>query len=308
MICVAGFNSAVDRFATADTFRAGAVNRLSSVRAYPGGKGVHVAQAAALARARVRLVGVVDGEHRKWFENALAARGVEFCGVPIAHPIRTCVAVRDAAGNMTELLEPGPPLAADEATTLEAEFLSAAASARVVVMSGSLPRGLATDFYARLVNRLKTLVPHVVVDTSGAALAEAVLAGPTVVKPNRDEAAMLLGRPVSDAGSAMEAARHIARNGVPRVVVSLGADGAVVAWDGRAGRVHIEAETPVSAVGSGDCFVGGLAAALARGDDVDDALRLGAACSIANTRSDEPGHFDPRDVDGLVPRVRITWQ
>ncbi len=43
MITVAGFNSAIDLFAAADELRVGSTTRLSSVRAFPGGKGVHVA-------------------------------------------------------------------------------------------------------------------------------------------------------------------------------------------------------------------------------------------------------------------------
>ncbi len=233
----------------------------------------------------------------------LTRRGVAFDGVLVPGRLRRCYAIRDARGAITELLESGPALDADAVDRLERAFLAACATSAVVVMSGSLPAGCPADTYARLSARLAVPAPLSLVDASGDALREALAARPTVVKPNRDEAAELTGRPIRTPADALQAAAEIARHGAQIVVISLGEEGAAVIWDGRPVRVHAPRVAVVSAVGSGDCFVAGLAAGLARGLEAEPTLRLAAACGAANALSEEPGRFD-RDV---VARSSPRW-
>jgi 1-phosphofructokinase family hexose kinase len=311
VIAVAGFNSALDTLAEADAIRAGAVIRLSSVTAYPGGKGVHVAQTCGALGEAVRLVGLIDEGHQSIFERVLSERAVTFRCVKTTGRLRTCYAIRDADGQITELLEPGPPIEPDTIVQLERAFLDACEGAGVAVLSGSLPSAAPVSLYARLIARLHNRVSHIIVDTSGIALEEALVSGPTVVKPNREEAARLIGRALTTADDAMDAVREIARRGSRAAIVSLGAEGAAVCWDGRVARVDVPAQAATDragAVGSGDCFVGGLAVALARSEAVDDALRLAAACGAANVLTREPGWCRRDDVERLVREVRVAWQ
>jgi 1-phosphofructokinase family hexose kinase len=319
VIAVAGFNSALDTIAETSAIRAGEVIRLSSVTAYPGGKGVHVAQTCGTLGEAVRLVGLIDEGNRALFERVLSERAVTFRGVKMAGRLRTCYAIRDAGGQITELLESGPPIEPDTITQLEHAFLDAcevaSAGVAVGVLSGSLPSGAPSSLYASLIARLRDRVPHVIVivDTSGPALEEALASGPAVVKPNRDEAARLIGRELSTMDDAMHAVREIARRGCRVAIVSLGAEGAAVCWDGRLARIDVPVQAAAidgasaAAVGSGDCFVGGLAVALARSEAADDALRLAAACGAANVLTREPGWCRRDDVERLIGEVRIEW-
>lgn len=290
--------------------RAGEVNRLSSVTAYPGDKGVHVAQTCGALGEAVRLVGLIDDGNQALFERTLGERAVTFRGVKIAGRLRTCYAIRDARGTITELLEAGPAIEPDTITQLERAFLIACEGAGVAVLSGSLPSGAPSSLYARLIVKLRNRVPHVIVDTSGPALEEALALGPAVVKPNREEAARLIGREVSRMDDAMSAVREIARRGCRAAIVSLGAEGAAVCWDGRLARIGVPAQVAIDgpgAVGSGDCFIAGLAVALARTESADDALRLAAACGAANVLTREPGLLRGDDVNRLAAEVRIDW-
>jgi 1-phosphofructokinase family hexose kinase len=310
VIAVAGFNSALDAIAETSAIRAGEVIRLSSVNAYPGGKGVHVAQTCRALGEAVRLVGLIDDGHHAMFERVLGERAVTFRGVKTAGRLRTCYAIRDARGQITELLESGPPIEPDTIVQLERAFLNACEGASIAVLSGSLPSGTPASLYAKLIARLHNRVAHVIVDTSGLALEEAFASGPAVVKPNRDEAARLLGRELSTIADAMSAVREIARRGSRAAVVSLGAEGAAVCWDGRLARIGVPVQAAndgAGAVGSGDCFVAGLAVALARSEPVDDALRLAAACGAANVLTREPGWCLRDDVERLMREVRIEW-
>lgn len=302
MIVVAGFNSAIDKRLDLDTLAAGAVNRARAVAAAPGGKGLHVAQALGVLGSEVHLVGLVDAAHRDAFDGVLRAHGVVFHGIAVP-ALRTCLALRERDGRITEVLEPGPALDAARVAALLDTFRSLAAGAELAVLSGSLPPGCAADTYAVLVREIQARGVRCLVDASGAALREAVAAQPFLVKPNRDEAAALGGRAVDSIDAAAAVLQALRGAGVELPVLSLGAQGALAVAD----EALLQAEPPAlaarNAVGSGDCMLAGLAHALARGDGAAQALRLGVACGAANAVSDDTGHISAAAVAALLPRV-----
>jgi 1-phosphofructokinase family hexose kinase len=306
VITVGGFNTSLDKALEVDDLRLGAVNRVREARAYPGGKGLHVALTVAALGEPVRLVGLIDSTHRALFEDHLAARGVEFHGVEASGSVRTCLAIRDADGSrVTEILEPGPELEAGARRELVARFLSLARGGEIAVLSGSVPPGFDDGAYAELVATLAGSGVRCLVDASGGLLRRAVEARPFLVKPNRDEAESLTGEPVADAAAAVRAARALAARGIAVVIVSLGALGAVGVMDGAAWHAAAPVQERASAVGSGDCLLGGVAVGLARALAFEEVLRLGVACGAANTLTAETGHVRLTDVEALRPQVRI---
>jgi tagatose 6-phosphate kinase len=90
------------------------------------------------------------------------------------------------------------------------------------------------------------------------------------------------------------------------VVLSLGEAGAVAVTEGRAAHALVHVERAVNAVGSGDCLLGGVAVALARGLPFEEVLRLGVACGAANAVGPETGRIDKAAVEALLPRVELT--
>jgi 1-phosphofructokinase len=182
----------------------------------------------------------------------------------VAGDTRTNVAVVEPDGTTTKLNEPGPPLTeADVAALIEACVAAAThgpTRASWVVASGSLPPGTDPDLYARLVRRLRPLGVRVAVDTSGEPLRRAVAAAPDLVKPNVEELAELAG-PLRTLGDVVAAAGALRAGGVTSVLVSLGAQGLLLAddtgvWHARGPRVVVR-----STVGAGDCALAGFVAA-----------------------------------------------
>ncbi len=306
MITVGGFNTSVDKALDLERLTVGAVNRAREARPYPGGKGLHVALTVAALGEPVCLIGVIDAANRRLFEDFLGDRGVEFHGVEAGEPIRTCLAIREADGRMTEVLEPGPTLDPDTRAELQARFLSLAGESSLATLSGSVPRGFDDDTYAGLVTTLRNAGVRCLVDASGAQLRSAVKARPFLIKPNRDEIEALCGGPVAGPEAAFKAGRTLVAGGVGTVIVSLGAGGALLVDRSRAWHAFVPAGEVRNAVGSGDCLLGGVAVGLARGLDQEDVLRLGVACGTANARSDETGVVKPADIDAVLPQVRCS--
>jgi 1-phosphofructokinase family hexose kinase len=305
VIVVGGFNTSVDKRMELDELVVGRALRARRVTALPGGKGLHVALTVAALGEPVRLVGIIDEAQHARFASFLETRGVIFDAVRVRGEVRTCLAVHDDAGRVTEILEPGPVLDPAERDALLARFQVCAAQADLAVLSGSVPRGVEPASYADLVDALRARGVPCLVDASGEALRRALEARPRLVKPNRDEAREVTGLPLDSVESAARAAAQLVAGGVGLSVVSLGADGAVGCGEGtvlHALAPLCEAQNPV---GSGDCLLGGMAVGLRRGLALRDVLRLGVACGTANAVTAETGILRREDVEVLLPGVSV---
>jgi tagatose 6-phosphate kinase len=207
---------------------------------------------------------------------------------------------------MTEVLDPGPLLSRATREQLLHTLGRALDAGQSLVLSGSLPRGFEADTYARLVHQAGSSGMPSLVDASGEALRLVAEAGPYAIKPNRDEATQLAGQPVETLAQAQALARDLHARGVARPVVTLGAQGALgfdgeACWHASLVLTHCE-----NAVGSGDCFLAGLAVAQQRGLPFDEALRLAVACGAANAMHEETGFVRRADVEALQRQVRLA--
>ena len=151
---------------------------------------------------------------------------------------------------------------------------------------------------------LRELSGHgpVYLDTSGAALAEALDLPLALLKVNAEELGEALGTQITTPAEARAAAAHVQARGPAAVIVTLGRAGAVAvdtsgAWLARSPEI-----AAISAVGSGDAMLAGVAAALAERRGLAEALRLGVACGAANTLAVGAGILHADD----VTRLRAT--
>ncbi|HKU14179.1 MAG TPA: 1-phosphofructokinase family hexose kinase [Steroidobacteraceae bacterium] len=316
IVCVSA-NPAIDRRMHLARLEVGGVNRADTVIAEAGGKAAHVALAAQRLGAPVTWIGLVGGATGTQCEQGLAALGVEVVAVPTRGSTRINLEIIDASGTTTEIREPGEAAAATEIEALVSTVDAVLRSQRdpvELVLSGSLPPGAPHDLYATLTRAARSRGARIWLDASDAALVSALESSPDCVKPNREEAARALGKPIDSLQAAADAARWMLDRGARRAAVSLGPDGLVLR-DASSGRSLI-AKPPVmqgSAVGSGDATVAGFAVAAARGLDIEEGLRLAVACGAANCRAGSPGMIDPREVERILPEVRLapldaTWK
>ena len=306
MIAVAGFNTSIDKLLQVDELVPGSVLRARDAAAWPGGKGVHVALAAAVLGEQVRLAGLIDRAQHHWFRAWLAERGVDFVGVEFSGPVRTCLTIHDRHGRTTEIREPGPAVDDDAWCTAVSTFESLSGGAAVAVLSGSVPPGVAASSYRDIVSRLSPSVP-VLVDAAGDLLRLALAALPLWIKPNREEAEALTGMTLDTISAAARAARVLSDAGARVIVLSLGEIGAVASWDGRVCHGAPPSVTVRNAVGAGDCLVAGVAAGVARGLSIEDTVRLGVACGTAKVLSPEIGLVRNEDVRAVLPSLRSSW-
>jgi 1-phosphofructokinase len=291
-------NPSLDRTVEVDQVVRGAVLRVTAAHVEPAGKGVNVARALARNGQKVRAVLPSGGAEGVELAALLAGEALDTTLVPVRGAVRTNVSVVEPDGTVTKLNEPGPTLSPAELEALIAATVEAADHAEWVALSGSLPPGAPTDFYAQVVARLRGSA-RVAVDSSGPALAAALAAGPALIKPNREELAEATGRHVHTLRDAIAAAQELRRRGAGAVLVSLGPDGALLV--DADGALHGEAPAvPRSTVGAGDALLAGFLAG--HDDPLAGALAWGAA-AVSLPGSRMPG---PEDIDRAAVRLHAT--
>jgi 1-phosphofructokinase family hexose kinase len=298
ILCVTP-NVSVDRTLTVPGFAAGAVWRAASVAAACGGKGVNVARAVAGLGHRAVCTGLLAGHSGRLAAELAKVEGLDAAWTRIDGETRTCVIVVGDAGEATVINEPGTAVSAGDWDRFAADVAGAAEGADSVCIAGSLPPGCPPGGLARLVATAGAAARPVWVDTSGPVLAEAVAAG-AAIKINAPEAAALLGRAVATIADALDAAIEIRGRGAGVTAITLGGDGAVLVTGDGAWRARPPAIAVVSAVGSGDCFLAGLAAGLAEARAPEEALRLAVAAGTANALRTSAGSIDSGDLARIL--------
>ena len=240
-------------------------------RMLPGGKGANQAVAAARLGARVAMVGAVGSDVQA--EAALSA--LREAGVDLGHvaeiegPTGLAIVTVAEDGENSIVVIAGANDAMDAGRVrAAAEAISAA---RIVVCQGEIPRDGIEALPALVTGRfLHNPAPVMELDP-------AVLRASDPLVVNQHEAGLVLaqlapGQEAPEDPEAVVAALRAA--GIPSAVLTLGADGSLVADQAGVRRIPPAPVEAVDTTGSGDAFIGALALGLARGDDLTTAARL----------------------------------
>jgi 1-phosphofructokinase len=293
-------NPSVDRTVEVESLARGEVMRAQGVRVDPGGKGINVSRALATHGLSTRAVVTVGGAEGEHLVALLRDTGIEILPVRIQGAIRSNITVVEPDGTTTKFNEPGAELSEDELNAVFAAVKNAVQSADWLVASGSLPPGTPAGVYADLVRSLADSGTSVAVDTSGLALEAVLAAGPTLIKPNREELAEVTGQALLTIDDVVEAASRLRDRGAGSVLASLGADGAVLVDDDGAIHGRTPAVPPLSSVGAGDAMLAGF---LAGGGKGADALIEGLAWGAAAVLQPGSGMPSPDDIDRSAVRL-----
>ena len=307
MILTVTLNAAIDKRYVVEGFRIGEVNRVKECTYVPGGKGLNVSKPASIYGAEVVATGFAGGHAGAYIEDALKPFGIRSAFYHVDAESRSCINIWDEVNQVqTEFLEPGFTLTEEDFAGFEAKFRQLVQEAKVVAMSGSVPKGLDGTAYQRLVKIVKDAGIPVILDTSGKLLEMGIEATPTMIKPNIDEIRMLTGKRCDDISEIIEAARAIHERGVKIVAVSLGADGSLAVGDDGIFRARVPKIDAVNTVGCGDSMIAGFALGLSKGLPLEETLRLASAISAAAAMREETGFFVMEDMEKLLPQIEIT--
>ena len=309
MIVTVTLNAALDRSLTVPIFQLGHRHRASEVLTLAGGKGINVARALKRLDVPVVATGLAGGRTGTRIVEELTAEAILNDFVRIRDESRTSTAVVDpTSGTYTEINEWGPKVTEAELDTLLEKLHYLSRGADVVVLAGSLPRGVADGFYAEVVRDLARRSVRAVLDSEGEPLALGVEAEPWLVAPNQREVEQLVGQELEEDDDFLMALERVADMGARNVLITHeGGCFALVREDRQTRRYAAVSPRvePVSTVGAGDVLLAQWLAARIDGRPVEEALRLAVGAGAASVLEVGAGRFDPREAARLAVLVEL---
>lgn len=318
MIVTLAMNPALDVTIDADIVRHTDKVRCEGARYDPGGGGVNVARFVRALGESVTAVYPAGGPTGAMVSELVDRAHVPARRVPIANATRESFTVNErSTGNQFRFVFPGPRLDPAEQDRCLGELASAAASAEFVVASGSLPPGVPADFFERVAGLCRELGVLLILDTWGGGLRH-VKSGVFVMKPSVRELRECVGLPLETESEQLAAAQGLIERGVTQVVVvSLGAEGALLVTPHDGYRFPPLPVQAVSSVGAGDAMVAGMTVGLTRAWPLVESVRFGIAAATAKllmpgtaacTRADVERFFEvvpePLQISGESEAVR----
>ena len=300
------FSPALDIATSADVVTPSRKLRCEAPRQEPGGGGINVARVVQRLGVDVVAVAPLGGDGGRMFVQQLASEGVAVEQIVVEHTIRQSFSVtEESTGHQFRFVLPPERLEPHEVDRCLNVTCDLGGRARCVVVSGSidLPD---VDEVLRTIVEVLSPVP-VIIDTSGDALDAALRSGAALVKPSARELADLVRRPLDTEDEITAAATQIIeRSKIGALLVSIGAGGAVLA---RKEHPPLRFRAPTvrtrSTIGAGDSLVAGIAAGLARGDELADAIRLGVAAGTATVMTEGTQLCKASVVESLLPFVIV---
>jgi 1-phosphofructokinase family hexose kinase len=304
VILAAGLTPAWQQVLVFHSFRFGEVNRAAEVYWCASGKVLNVGMALHLLGGPSMTLAPLGGLNLVPIEREFKAKNIDHRWVVTQAPTRVCTTIIDrASGKITELVENGQPLAAEELAEFRRAYAEEAAKAEVAILIGSLPVGTPHSFYRELV----ALAPcPAILDFRGEGLLACLDLRPLVVKPNREELAQTVGRPLQTDEDLLDAMRWLNRRGAQWVVITQGSQPVWVTSATAAYRLHpLPAEAIVNPIGCGDVMTAAIAWSIRSGRSILDSVRLGLAAAHANLRDVLPGRFDPAGIHESAETIRV---
>lgn len=309
MIVTVTLNAALDRSLTVPTFQLGHRHRASEVRVLAGGKGINVARALKRLDVPVVATGLAGGRTGTRLVEELTSEAILNDFVRIQDESRTSTLIVDPTANThTEIYEWGPKVTPAELDMLMEKLRYLSRGAQVVVLAGSLPRGVDEAFYADVVREMAKRGVQVALDTDGEPLRRGVEVEPWLVSPNQQEAEQLVGQELQDEDDFLWALGAIAEMGARNVHITVDS-GCFALIRGermqRRYRVFGPQHEPVSAIGAGDALLAQWLASYLEGKGVEECLRLAVGAGAASVLEVGAGHFDPAEARRFAGETEV---
>lgn len=274
-------NPSIDCTIELDSLNVGMLNRIENKVETYSGKAMNVAVGVARLGEECLSTGFMFENHRRMFEHVLDREGVKHDFVVNAGSARVNYKIIDKKSMLTEINDRGEEVSPEKQAELIAKVRELSLGAEIAVMSGSLPKGVKSDFYGKVLEVIPEDV-KVIVDTEKSNMLAAIKSREIfMAKPNVKELEAFSGMKVKDRYDMAEAAKKYLDLGVKNVLVSMGAEGAVLT-DGKENYYCKSASVAVnSTVGAGDSMIAAACVGLIHGVPMRELLRRSVAAGTA---------------------------
>ena len=286
MIYTLTLNPAIDYVVKTTNFSPGELNRLDDEQVYFGGKGINVSRILKELGMNTVALGFVAGFTGDAIKDGVEAMGINTDFVVLKDG-NTRINVKIKAETETELNGRGPRVGNAEKEALF-EKLRTLKDGDMLVLSGSVPAGLGSNVYEEIMESLSGKKIDIIVDTTGESLLNSLKQKPFLIKPNKEELEQIFERKLNTDDEIVSCAKELCKLGAKRVLVSMGAQGAVyIDADESVYKVTAPNGKALNTVGAGDSMVAGFLAGYSSGKDIGETLKTASAAGSATAFSDD---------------------
>lgn len=281
--------------------------RCASARRDAGGGGINVARVIQRLGGDVVAVFPIGRSSGAWLARRMRNEGVPSVTVPIDGETREdFTAVETSTNQQYRFVLPGPLLATSDWRACLDAIAALHPAPEFVVASGSLPEGAPGDTYARVAGITAQRGARFALDSHGEALRLALGRNVWLVKPSLGELRELSGEALASEADQIEACKALVEaRKASLVALTLGDRGAVLVGEGRVLRAPALPIKPLTAIGAGDSFLGGMIWAIAAGRDLESAFAYAVAAGSAALLHPGTDLCNADDVTRLVRQVRL---
>lgn len=279
-------NPALDVEWRVDALRPEEKNSILAEARWAGGKGVNVARWMRFLGGQPRLVIPLGGDVGRELAQCLRRERVPARIVPLREATRANVVITAPDGRQMRFNQAGPKLIRSDWNSVVRVVRRHLSRGGLLVLSGSLPRGVPVTAYAQLIRLARRQGVRTLLDCDGPAFAAALTARPFLVKPNEHELAQWRGKPLRSEAAVRRAAVELSARTRGWVLVSRGRDAGLLvnASEAVVLREQPPRVTPRNRLGAGDALLAGAARQIETGRPPSAWLHAGLATGSAATQ------------------------
>lgn len=306
MILTLTLNPCIDKTIYLDQLDVGSYNRVKSTRQDLAGKGLNVSIVLNNLGEDTLCTGFNFKNNGHMLEQLLDSHHVKHNFILSKGAIRTNIKLFELSTQiMTEVNESGPFVPVSAIEQLLEYLEDALTHTDILVMSGSIPPGVPTDIYQRLIRLANQNQVKTVLDAAGEPLLLGLTEKPYLIKPNMLEFEQAFQKEIKSGMNTLEIAQQVVNNGTPYLCLSMGADGAMLVDRKHAYRAKPVPIAPKGLTGAGDSMVAGMCYAIQKGLGSDDMLRYAMASAAGSIRKEGTLLATQKDMEELLPLVEI---
>lgn len=301
MIYTLTLNPSIDYLIYPDgAINLGELNRFDRHAKFAGGKGINVSRMLKEMDIPSVALGYAGGFSGEFIKKQLEEAGIETHFIPVEEDSRINVKIKGEVE--TEINGLGPYISSEKKEAL-INYINKLSEMDVIILSGSKPMSLPTDFYETLIGILKEKNVSFVIDTTGQELINALPYQPLLVKPNKEELEDMYEITLSDDREIIRCGQDLLSRGAQHVIISMGEEGAFFITNEGVYHGYAEPGKLINSVGAGDSMVAGFVGKFMELGDAVTAFRYSLACGSATAYSEDLA--TSAAVDDLVSTVSV---
>lgn len=305
MIFTLTMNPCLDRYIYVDELIVDDTIRAKKVVDYPAGKGIDVSRVIKELGGVSIAIALVGGDTGRKLEEMLDKEGVIYSSIRVPQETRMNVILESNKGQY-RISMPGEKISVKKLQVVLEVLQALVRENDVVVVSGSLPKGVASEFYTGIIFTLKQWGATVYFDADGDKLKAGLVGQPDYIKPNLHEFQRLIGKHVSSKDEIISEARKVIDiHGLKGILLTLGGEGAYFISKGKVLFTKTIKVNVKSAVGAGDSFLAGFVLKKTEGASDEEALRWANAAGTAAVMTPGTRLCRKADVERLIDKIEV---